>query len=165
LMASRGQSMGWELLGVRMGGVTAPTDELSGAIRMALLPDIWRTIKLRPWLGSGLGTTVSFVHPVTKVLEIRPQFDWGYLEMLAELGILGTLAYVIFLLIILYSLARVAYSAVGLANSSNPLLKGLLAGGAALFAINITTPALFQGFGVLYFVFVLVFYNKYGLGK
>ena len=156
LIASRGQSTGLELLGLRIGGVAAPADELSGAIRLALLPDIWRTIKLHPWLGSGLGTTVSFVHPTTQLLETRTQFDWGYLEMLAELGILGTLAYIIFLLIILYSLARRAYSVVGLANPSSPLLKGLLAGGAALFVVNITTPALFQGFGVLYFVFILI---------
>jgi len=154
-IASRGQSTGLELLGVRMVGVTAPVDELSGAIRMALLPDIWRTIKLHPWMGSGLGTTVSFVHPVTKILETRTQFDWGYLEMLAELGILGTLAYLIFLLIILCSLAHLAYSATGQFNAPGPLLRGLLAGGAALFVINITTPALFQGFGVLYFAFVL----------
>ncbi|MBI5022671.1 MAG: O-antigen ligase family protein [Candidatus Magasanikbacteria bacterium] len=154
-IASRGQSIGLELLGLRIGGVTAPTDELSGAIRLALLPDIWRTIKLNPWLGSGLGTTVSFIHPVTKVLETRTQFDWGYLEMLAELGILGASAYAIFLLIILYSLARHAYQAKGQANAPNPLLSGLLAGGAALFVINLTTPALFQGFGVLYFVFIL----------
>ena len=152
-IASRGQSTGLELLGVRMGGVTAPIDELSGAIRMALLPDIWRTIKLHPWLGSGLGTTVSFVHPMTKVLETRTQFDWGYLEMWAELGILGTLAYVIFLLTILSSLALSAY----LTNSqTNPMFRGLLAGGVALFVINITTPALFQGFGVLYFVFIVI---------
>ncbi len=151
LIASRGQSVGLELLGVRIGGVTAPTDELSGAIRMALLPDIWRTIKLHPWIGSGLGTTVSFVHPVTKILETRTQFDWGYLEMLAELGILGTFAYLVFLLIILCSLARLAYK-----TPANPLFLGLLAGGVALFATNITTPALFQGFGVLYFVFVLI---------
>lgn len=156
LIASRGQSMGLELLGVRMGGVTTPNDDLSGAIRLALLPDIFRTIKLHPWLGSGLGTTVSYAHPVTKIIETRTQFDWGYLEMLAELGIFGAFAYLAFLLVILYSLARLTYSANASTDVSNPLLRGLLAGGVALFVINITTPALFQGFGVLYFVFIIV---------
>ncbi len=156
LIVSRGQSFGIELLGVRMGGMTAPKTELSGAIRLALLPDIFRTIKLHPWFGSGLGTTVSFVHPVTKELEIRTQFDWGYLELLAELGIFGMLAYLIFLLIIIYILVRRTCSTNGLANKHGSLFNGLFAGGIALFIINITTPALFQGFGVLYFVFLLV---------
>lgn len=155
-IASRGQSMGWELLGVRVGGVTAPNDDLSGAIRLALLPDIFRTIKLHPWLGSGLGTTVSYAHPVTKIIETRTQFDWGYLEMLAELGILGAFAYLAFLSVILYSLARLTYSTNASTDTPNSLLRGLLAGVAALFVINITTPALFQGFGVLYFVFILI---------
>jgi hypothetical protein len=37
----------------------------------------------------------------------------------------------------------------------------LLAGAISLFIINITTPALFQGFGILYFVFILVIIKKY----
>jgi len=122
---------------------------VSGAIRMAMLPDIFRTITARPWLGSGLGTTVSYRDPTTQLIETRTQFDWGYFEMIAELGIFGTLAYLFLLIVILRKGTR---SAVAVDSS---VVHGLLAGAIALFIVNITTPALFQGFGVLYFVFLI----------
>ncbi|MBI4262013.1 O-antigen ligase family protein [Candidatus Uhrbacteria bacterium] len=153
-LASRGQSTSLGLLEDRISGVVEPTDEISGSIRMALLPDIFRTIQLHPWLGSGLGTTVSYRDPTTKIVETRTQFDWGYLEMFAELGIVGAFAYIVFLILLLYALFR-AFSA---CNTTSPtlqcLFRGLLAGAIAFFVINGSTPALFQGFGVLYFVFI-----------
>jgi len=155
LITSRGQSVGLELLGLRVAGVQTPVSDPSGAIRLALLPDIFRTIKNSPLLGSGLGTTVTYIDPVTKEKLTRTQFDWGYLEMIAELGIIGTLAYLIFLLTILYNLTRTTYNDPA-ASEHYPLGRGLLAGAVALFVINITTPALFQGFGVIYFVFIIL---------
>lgn len=152
-IASRGTSFGLELLGIRAAGITTPSDDVSGAIRIALLPDIMRTIKKSPWVGSGLGTQVTFTHPVTKEVESRTQFDWGYLELIAELGILGTIAFTTFLILVMYRLAGSTYRAVDASNFQ--LHHGLIAGAISLFVINITTPALFQGFGVLYFVFIL----------
>lgn len=150
LAASSGQSLGLELLGVRFAGVAAPAGDVSGAIRLAILPNAVEIIKQRPWLGSGLGTMVTFISPVTNQPESRTQFDWGYLEMIAELGIIGTVSYLALLLLILYSVWRKAFSNAD--TEQNFLLRGLLAGGITLFFINITTPALFQGFGVLFFV-------------
>ncbi|MCX6780650.1 MAG: O-antigen ligase family protein [Candidatus Magasanikbacteria bacterium] len=147
-VASRGQSIGLELLGVRVSGISAPTSDVSGAIRLALLPDIIRHIKARPLLGSGLGTTITYLDPVTQTNQIRTQFDWGYLQMITDLGILGTIAYLAFLIIIMYQFSR--------AHHNSPFARGLIAGAIALFVINITTPALFQGFGVLYFAFLIV---------
>lgn len=147
LAASRGQSLGLELLGVRVTGVRAPDTDPSGAIRLALLPDIKRTIQKHPLLGSGLGTTATYLDPVTQTPQTRTQFDWGYFEMIAELGILGTIAYLAFLGTILYNFAHTT-------RLGDPLSRGLFAGAIALFIINITTPALFQGFGVLYFIYL-----------
>ncbi len=155
-VASRGQSFGFELLGLRILGVAAPSADVSGAIRLAILPDAIRQIKENPLLGSGLGATVTYIHPVTKEVETRTQFDWGYLELLTELGILGTLMFLAFLFLILYRLARVTYASSDATVPKNPLLRGLLAGGTALFVINITSPALFHGFGILYFVAIFV---------
>ncbi|OGH61885.1 MAG: hypothetical protein A2848_02360 [Candidatus Magasanikbacteria bacterium RIFCSPHIGHO2_01_FULL_50_8] len=148
-VASRGASFGLDLIVGRAAGVRAPSSDVSGAIRMAMLPDIFRTITARPWLGSGLGTTVSYRDPTTQLIETRTQFDWGYFEMIAELGIFGTLAYLFLLIVILRKGTR---SAVAVDSS---VVHGLLAGAIALFIVNITTPALFQGFGVLYFVFLI----------
>jgi len=147
IAASRGQSLGLELLGVRVTGVRAPTTDPSGAIRLALLPDIKKTITQHPLLGSGLGTTATYVDPITGQPQTRTQFDWGYFEMIAELGILGTLAYLAFLGTILYNFARAT-------KLDTPLSRGLFAGALSLFIINITTPALFQGFGILYFIYL-----------
>ncbi len=137
-IASRGQSFGLELLGVRVTGITTPQTDMSGVIRMAMLPDIYRHIKARPLLGSGLGTEVTYLDPLTHTNKSRTQFDWGYFEMITELGALGTAAYIALLTLIIYNCPR----------------RDLAAGAIALFVINITTPALFQGFGVLYFVFL-----------
>lgn len=143
-VASRGESIGLEQLGVRASGFKAPQTDVSGAIRMAMLPDIYKTITARPLLGSGLGTTVSYIDPATQTPQTRTQFDWGYFEMVTELGIIGTLTYLTLLGVIIWNFART----VGL---DSPLARGLIAGAVSLFIINITTPALFQGFGVIYF--------------
>lgn len=150
LTASRGQSLGLELLGVRMTGVRAPDTDPSSAIRLALLPDIKRTIQKHPLLGSGLGTTATYLDPVTRQPQTRTQFDWGYFEMIAELGILGTLAYLAFLFTILYNFYRTTHL-------GDNFSRGLFAGAISLFIINITTPALFQGFGILYFIYLATY--------
>lgn len=151
LIASRGQSSGLELLGLRLGGSVAPTADVSGAIRLAILPDAIRQIKAQPLLGSGFGAMVSYIDPATKESVSRTQFDWGYLEMLAELGILGTAAFLLFFIIILKSTAKAAY----ISSEPNTLAHGLVAGACSLAIINITTPALFHGFGILYFVLMI----------
>ena len=145
-IASRGQSIGLKLLGVRVAGVK-PENDPSGAIRIALLPDIKRIIALHPLFGSGLGQTVTYTDPITHTPQTRTQFDWGYFEMIAELGVLGAASYFALLGAIIYNFSRMAHT---------PLARGLVAGALALFIINITTPALFQGFGVIYFVFLIV---------
>jgi O-antigen ligase len=154
-MASRGNSFGLDLLGIKMSGIRSMASDPSGAIRLALLPDIFRSIKKSPWLGSGLGTTVTYTDPLTSQVMTRSQFDWGYLEMIAELGIIGTIVYLIFLMSILSNLFfRLAES-----NDKQSLYLGLIAGAIALFVVNITTPALFQGFGVIYFVVMIAMIN------
>lgn len=154
--ASRGKSLGLELIGLRIGGATSPRAETSGAIRLAILPDAISTIKKHPLIGSGLATTVTYIDPATQLSVTRTQFDWGYLEMLAELGIIGTVTYLFFLISILFSLFKVAYLKNSVVHENIPLLRGFLAGGISLFVINITTPALFHGFGILYFIFLFV---------
>lgn len=159
LIASRFTSLGLELWGIKISAIKTPEADLSGAIRMAMLPDIFNTIKTHPYFGSGLATTVSYPDPLTHEIVSRTQFDWGYLEMIAELGFIGTAIFIGTIGIILYYLFKLTY----FKNQStkNPFLQGLLAGAISLFIINITTPALFQGFGILYFVFILVMIKKY----
>jgi O-antigen ligase len=158
-VGSDGRSLGLNLLGVRLAGMQAPLSDPSGAIRMAMLPDILNTIKKSPWLGSGLGTTVSYIDPTNGLKLTRTQFDWGYWEMIAELGIIGTVTYLIFLIIITYQLFKTINQPNSVSVDNLPFSRGLVAGAIALFVINITTPALFQGFGVIYFVFLIKITN------
>jgi O-antigen ligase len=152
-LVSRGKSSGLELIGLRASGITTPSSDVSGAIRLALLPDILHSIKKHPWLGSGLSTTVTFVNPVTNSQETRTQFDWGYLEMITELGILGTVSYLVLLSVILYNLTKRRHQ-------QWTQGRGLAAGLVALGIINLTTPALFQGFGVVFIVYCIVWYHS-----
>ncbi len=147
-VASRGESIGFELLGMR-SGINGSERDTSSAIRGALLPDIMRTIRERPWLGSGLGTTVTYVDPATNEPQTRTQFDWGYHEMVAELGIVGAAVFILLWLIALYYARNAPW---------------LVASGAMLFVVNITTPALFQGFGVLFFVALVVLSERRASG-
>ncbi len=152
-VTSQGQSSGLGLLGLRLGGSVAPTADVSGAIRLAILPDAVHQIRARPLLGSGLGATITYIDPATKLNVTRTQFDWGYLELLVELGIVGTFFFLI-LIAILFKQTFQSYLAT---KSSLPL--GLFAGGITLLIINITTPALFHGFGILYFVAMIAMTN------
>ncbi len=151
LISSRGQSSGLELLGLRLGGTVAPTADVSGAIRLAILPNALGQIKERPILGSGFGAIVTYLDPATKEYVSRTQFDWGYLEMLVEFGILGTIAFLAFFTTLLTKSIKTVY----FAKEQNTFAHGLMAGALALVIINITTPALFHGFGILYFVLML----------
>jgi len=156
LLASHGQSLGLELLGFKVNGVTTMRDDPSGAIRLAILPVAIDTIKQHPWLGNGLGTTITYVDPTMNVSTTRTQFDFGYLEMLAELGIVGTIIFLFFLGSILFPVARYAWGSQKKIYHNQTLMRGILAGSCALFVINLTTPALFQGFGILFFIFAIV---------
>jgi O-antigen ligase len=156
-IASRGQSFGLAQLGLRLNGMTAPQTDISGAIRLLMLPDIFKTIKKHPIIGNGLGATVTYLDPITHENVTRTQFDWGYLEMLAELGVIGTIFFFSFFILVLYNIAKKAY-----AHNEAYLEKGLFASGVALSAVNITTPALLQGYGMLFLVIILVVLKKHG---
>ena len=167
LLASNGQSSGLGLLGFKFGSISTPISDPSGAIRMAILPEALRTIQKHPILGSGLGTTVTFFNPQTQVEETRTQFDWGYLEMLAELGGIGVLSYLLFLLaillLILHDRFRDKNDFATIQQNERATIDGLLAGAGSLFVINITTPAIFHGFGILIFVFIIAERVKKGI--
>jgi O-antigen ligase len=151
-VSSRFQSVGLELIGIKVAQIRAPETDLSGAIRLAMLPDIFNTIKTHPLIGSGLATMVTYPDPRTHELVSRTQFDWGYFEMIAELGMIGTLIFLGFIILFLRFLAKVIYT---FDTKKRPLYVGLFAGAISLFVVNITTPALFQGFGLLYFVYLM----------
>lgn len=145
LAATKGKSLGWEYLGLRLQSIAMPQIEDSSLSRMMLLPKILEKIKLHPLLGNGLGDTVTVFSPVFDASITTPHFDWGYLEIIDELGIIGMIMWI---LVIGYLISKIKQN------------KGLLASVVALLVINITSPALFHVLGVVLIVYLLAFSQK-----
>jgi O-antigen ligase len=139
LLASRGQSLGWEFFGLRLQSIAMPQTEDSSLSRLMLLPKILDKIKKYPVLGTGLGDAVTIFSPIFKENITTPHFDWGYLEIIAETGIIGM---IIWLLLIGYCLFK----------ATNWTLRASL---LSLLVINLTSPALFHVLGVILIVFIL----------
>ena len=156
MLASGGKTFGWELLGIRVTSLTAPAVEVSSATRMMILPSILEIIKSNPIFGIGLGATVTFFNTMTFETITTRHFDWGYLEMLAELGAFGTLTFLALIVFTMSTVIKKIKSAVDWQD----FYVGLLAGIAALLVINITAPTLFHVFGIFFFVFTIAIAMK-----
>ncbi|MFA4831439.1 MAG: O-antigen ligase family protein [Patescibacteria group bacterium] len=156
IFASGGKTFGWELLGVRVVSLTAPQIEVSAATRMMVLPAILEIIKDNPIAGVGLGATVTFMNTLTYEIITTRHFDWGYLEMLAELGVFGALA-----LLSLYLFTAVKLNKkINHASDWHDFYVGLLASTFAMLVINITSPALFHVFGIIFLVLAIAIAAK-----
>ncbi len=143
-LASRGQNLGWELFGLRIQSIVSPSLEESSLSRMLLLPKIIEKIKSAPLIGHGLGDTVTVYSPVAKQVITTSQFDWGYLEIIDELGTVGLL---IWLLVIFYLLIKIYQDS---SSSKQFYLASLI----ALLTINITSPALFHVLGIIWLTYL-----------
>ncbi len=144
VIGSRGHSIGWEVFGVRLWSIASPTIEDSSLSRLLLLPHILSTIANRPLLGSGLGATVTVYSPILKQIITTPQFDWGFLEMMAELGIIGIIPW-------LWILWR-TWAASFFQQKKITFYGASL---VAILIINITSPALFHALGILWITVLL----------
>lgn len=145
-IASRGQSLGLELFGLRLQSITSPSIEDSSLSRLLLLPNILTRIKVHPLLGQGLGDQVTVFSPVVHQTITTPQFDWGYFEMIDEFGFIGLIGWLVFCGYIVYELWNIRGS---------QLFRPLTTSIAALAIINITSPALFHVLGILWLTVVL----------
>ncbi len=161
LLASRGQSLGLELFGLRLQSIVSPQIEDSSLSRLLLLPKIVDKIKTHPVLGSGLGDTVMVFSPVEKKTITTTQFDWGFLEITDELGLVGLVIWLSLIVYILVLSRRL--------RSLPPLPEGRLGGvGAswplatttAFMIMTVTSPALFHVLGIVWLTVTLVVTQK-----
>jgi len=139
-LATRGQSFGLELFGLRLQSIASPQIEDSSMSRMLLLPKILDKIKLHPILGNGLGDNISVYSPIFKTTITTPNFDWGYLEIWAETGLLGIITWLAFVITLFYKIIKNSYQ-----YNKNILIAMLI----GLLVLNITSPALFHVFGAI----------------
>lgn len=151
LISSGGKSLGLELFGIRISSIASPHIEESSATRIMIFPEALKMIGTAPILGQGLGASITFLNTVTYKQITTRQFDWGYLEMMVELGILGSLALVSFIFFAIWKLIE----KINHAPDWHDFYVGLLASIVAFLIINITSPAIFHVFGIFFFVFTL----------
>ncbi|PIR76405.1 MAG: hypothetical protein COU32_02210 [Candidatus Magasanikbacteria bacterium CG10_big_fil_rev_8_21_14_0_10_42_10] len=156
IIASRFSTTGLELLGFRFASIAEPSLETSTYTRTALLQPTFALIAEHPIVGNGLGSTITFVNPDTYEYITTGQFDWGYLELLAEFGILGLLPLFILFILVSYELIQKIASL----SDYHDFYVGLLGGFIALFVMTITAPVLFHVLGVLYFTLLLAIVMK-----
>lgn len=136
--ASRGKSFGWEIFGLRLQSIAAPQIEGSSLSRMLLLPKIKEKIISNPIWGNGLGDIVTVYSPIFKHDISTPHFDWGYLEIWAELGVIGLILWLTLIIMMIKILPSKLLPVIG-----------------SLLIINLTSPALFHVFGIILLVFLM----------
>ncbi|OGH95022.1 MAG: hypothetical protein A2538_05055 [Candidatus Magasanikbacteria bacterium RIFOXYD2_FULL_41_14] len=138
--ASGGKSFGWELLGLRLQSIATPQIEDSSLSRMLLFPKIIEKIKSTPIFGTGLGDMVTVYSPVFKQEITTPHFDWGYLEIWAEMGFIGLLIWGLFIGNIFAKIQKKSFAISML---------------TALMVINLTSPALFHVLGIILLIAII----------
>ncbi|PIR04159.1 MAG: hypothetical protein COV59_03165 [Candidatus Magasanikbacteria bacterium CG11_big_fil_rev_8_21_14_0_20_39_34] len=149
--ASQGKTFGFDLFTTRVTSLINPDTERSTKTRMALLPDIWAQIETSPLFGNGLGAEVTYFDTYESKEIATTQLDWGYFELLVEIGIFGAFIYLSVIILTLLGLLH---------KIKNHILHksfyvGLLSGFVSLLFMNITSPALFHVFGVFFIVIII----------
>lgn len=140
---SGGKSLGLELIGLRLNSIVSPSIEDSSLSRLLLLAPIKEKIKSHPFIGNGLGDTITVYSPVFKKTVTTPQYDWGYLEILGELGLVGFVIWTKFITTLFLKIKK------------EKLPTWQFGSLVALLVINITSPALFHVMGILWLVCLL----------
>lgn len=138
---------------------------LSGAAissRWSQLPNLTDEILKYPILGSGWGTSVTYQSQDPRILTVEnPEgwyttsaFEWGYLDILLKIGIVGILAY----LAVIFNLYRQLWI-FGKKNKdrfSNALLTGLSLGLFSLLIIHGFTPYLNHPLGIGFLLIIFI---------
>ncbi len=156
LLSSGFRSFGLEIIGIRAASITSPLVEQSTATRVSLLPPILELINRHPLIGNGIGASFAYTDPISHERTMRRHFDWGYHELIAELGIIGTAIYLFTLLSIILLLVTHTRSL----SDYHDLHVGLLGALFSLLIITITSPAIFHVFGIFFIVFTVSFITK-----
>ncbi len=121
--------------------------------RWSQLPPLSQAILKNPLLGQGFGATITYVSSDPRVLANHPDglyttyaFEWGYLDMALEFGLLGLSAF----LILIFQLLRSGWQA---GKDIQEWLPVALAGGLVFLAVtHIFSPYLNHPLGLGYLI-------------
>lgn len=128
--------------------------EPAAASRFKLLVPLTETVLKAPLFGSGFGTTVTYATRDARALANNPNglyttfsFEWGYLDLLTEMGIAGLLIY----LGLLWKIIRHGYHVQKNASADErSLALGIIFGLLALVAVHAVTPYLNHPIGIAF---------------
>lgn len=140
---------GLSIAGLRVGSFVSPQSEVSTYTRTSLLSPIFDTISTAPLLGVGSGSQLSFTNPITGQRATTTQYDWGWFEIMAELGIIGFLLWASILGYISYKLWMHRQ------HDYPDVTIGLLAGIIGLSVATIFGPVLTHVLGIVYLTLLI----------
>ncbi len=128
------------------------TDEPAVGSRFQLLGPLTSTAFAHPIIGSGFGTTVTYqsLDPRTSAVNggqyTTYSFEWGYLDTITEMGVLGLFAYLYFIWVI--ARAGMALLKKTHQHATYVFIVSLLFMIVALVSIHATTPYLNHPLGI-----------------
>ena len=139
--------------------------------RWSQLPALGRAIGKNPVFGSGWGTTVEYQsHDPRIVTEEKPDgwyttyaFEWGYLDFVLKIGIVGVMAY----LFVFYKILSRFYILWKTKQDHfyRALVVGLILGFIALLCVHGFTPYLNHPLGIGYIILCYVFIQLLDQGE
>jgi len=149
--------------------------EAAANSRWALLPELWRTGMKHPFLGSGLGTIVTYTTSDPRLLVDNPTgeyttfaFEWGYHDLWVKFGVLGLAVYAWLIAVIMtpYIVSLKIWKCEGGKNRVDAfILIGIISGVAAMLATNVFSPYLNHPLGIGLLMAVAALTQKRGSGK
>jgi O-antigen ligase len=111
-----------------------------------------------PILGTGLGTSITFIDPITLKRQITYHLDWGYFEIWLELTLFGLIAFLSFIyLLIKESLLKANTSS----NINQRFYIGIGSGLISLTIATLTGPYIFHNLGLFYLALTAAILNNY----
>ncbi|MDP2656213.1 MAG: glycosyltransferase [bacterium] len=130
--------------------------------RWSLLPVMSKEVLHNPLIGYGFGKTLTYISQDPRVLENDPSgtyttyaFEWGYLDILLKLGLVGLIVYALFFLHILYRGWKAIKNTVIEKNGMQYAWRmGIWLGLIALAITHFFTPYLNHPLGIAYLIMV-----------
>lgn len=142
------------------------TEESAGISRLNQLSPLLKNIKDNLVLGAGFGKTITYQTNDPRILKKSPSgwyttaaFEWGYLDLLLKLGLIGFLIYS-------YLLYKIFKTGLNLLNKLKEdfqklLILSLLIGFIGLLITNIFSPYLNHPLGFGYLLLIMAVFNFY----
>ncbi|MBU0707441.1 O-antigen ligase family protein [Patescibacteria group bacterium] len=131
--------------------------------RWNLVGPLTRKIVHNPILGTGFGSEITYQSEDPRLVEENGgiyttyTFEWGYLDIVLKVGILGLIIYLLFI----WNIAKYGFNTIKSLDSERKALSlGLLFGLLALVITHMTTPYLNHPLGICYLLICAVTFER-----